>query len=228
METLKSVKADLENKKIIFREIGLIIALLLVFLAFSIKTPDKQNAGINFNGKSTVSEEMIPVTVQEVTPPPVAPPPQYVTRINIVENDVEADENIVIDAEADQETVVEEYLPNLPQEEDEVIAEETIFVVVESMPTFPGGYAALSQYLHENISYPIHARELNIQGKVFLTFVVEKDGSVTDVELLRGIGGGCDEEAIKVVQHMPKWNPGKQRNVPVRVKYNLPVNFKLE
>jgi len=228
MEPVKSVKADLENKKMIFREIGLIIALILVFLAFRLKTPEKQNNDFNLGGASKVSEEMIPVTVQDVKPPPVAPPPQYMTKIIIVENDVETDDDIVINAEADQETVIEEYVPFLPEEEEEVIVEEPIFVVVESMPSFPGGYEGLMTYLQENIKYPIHAKELNIQGKVFLTFVVEKDGSVTDVVLLRGIGGGCDEEAIKVVQNMPKWNPGKQRNVPVRVRYNLPVNFKLQ
>lgn len=228
MQPLKTVKADLENKKMIFREIGLIIALILVFLAFSLKTPEKQKSDIFAVGDLNVSEEMIPVTVQEAKPQPVAPP-QYVTRISIVENDAEADENIVINAEADQETVIEKYVPfTPPEEEEEVIAEEPIFVVVESMPSFPGGYEALMKYLHDNIRYPVMAKELNIQGKVFLTFVVEKDGSVTDVELLRGIGGGCDEEAIKVVQNMPKWIPGKQRNVPVRVRFNLPVNFKLQ
>ena len=83
------------------------------------------------------------------------------------------------------------------------------------------------KYLHNNMKYPLQAKELGIQGKVFLSFVVEKDGSVTDVSLLRGIGGGCDEEAIRVVKNMPKWIPGKQRNIPVRVRFNLPVNFRL-
>ncbi len=83
------------------------------------------------------------------------------------------------------------------------------------------------KYLQDNLKYPVRAKELGIQGKVYLSFVVEKDGSVTDVALLRGIGGGCDEEAIRAVKNMPKWIPGKQRNIPVRVRFNLPVNFKL-
>ncbi len=95
------------------------------------------------------------------------------------------------------------------------------------MPAFPGGMDKLMKYLSDNIKYPSQARELGIQGKVFLSFVIEKDGSVTDVTLLRGIGGGCDEEAIRVVKNMPNWIPGKQRNIPVRVRFNLPVNFRL-
>ena len=96
------------------------------------------------------------------------------------------------------------------------------------MPSFPGGMNKLMEYLQNNLRYPQLAKELNIQGRVFLTFVIEKDGSVTDIKLLRGIGGGCDEEAIRVVNNMPKWTPGSQRNRPVRVQFNLPVNFRLE
>ena len=95
------------------------------------------------------------------------------------------------------------------------------------MPGFPGGDVARMKYLRDNMKYPQMARESGIQGKVFVTFVVEKDGKVTDVRVLRGIGGGCDEEAIRVVKSMPKWNPGKQRGKPVRVQFNLPIIFKL-
>ena len=105
---------------------------------------------------------------------------------------------------------------------------EPIFVVVESMPSFPGGVSELMKYFHKNLKYPTLAKESGIQGIVFVTFVVEKDGSVTDVRVLRGIGGGCDEEAIRVAKDMPSWIPGKQRNIPVRVSFNLPVRFKLQ
>jgi len=96
------------------------------------------------------------------------------------------------------------------------------------MPEFPGGEGALHQYLAENIKYPQMAKESGIQGRVFVTFVVERNGKVTDVKVLRGIGGGCDEEAIRVVQNMPSWTPGKQRGKPVRVQFNLPVKFTLQ
>ena len=100
--------------------------------------------------------------------------------------------------------------------------------VVEVDPEFPGGMEALIKYLSENIKYPEQAKKDKIQGKVYISFVVEKDGSVADAKVLRGIGGGCDEEALRVVNAMPNWTPGKQRNTPVRVQFNLPVAFKLQ
>ena len=103
-----------------------------------------------------------------------------------------------------------------------------IFTVVEEQPSYPGGEEARIAFLQQNIKYPEEAKELGIQGKVFVTFVVEVDGSITDVRVLRGIGGGCDEEAIRVVKSMPHWVPGKQRGVPVRVQFNLPIKFTLQ
>jgi protein TonB len=107
-------------------------------------------------------------------------------------------------------------------------APKEIFTVVEEQPTYPGGDEARIKFLQDNMKYPEEAKELGVQGKVFVTFVVEVDGSITDVRVLRGIGSGCDDEAIRVVKSMPKWVPGKQRGVPVRVKFNLPINFKLQ
>jgi len=228
MEALKTSRADLENKKSIFGEIGLLISLLIVFLAFNWKTSDKSYIKSEKRDFIDIQEEMIPVTIQTPTLPS---PPQ--TRkavvIKIVENDIDVENDIVIDAEANQKTEMEAFTPYVPMEieEEETIEEETIFIVVESMPEFPGGMNKLMKYLQDNLKYPVRAKELGIQGKVYLSFVVEKDGSVTDVALLRGIGGGCDEEAIRAVKNMPKWIPGKQRNIPVRVRFNLPVNFKL-
>ena len=105
---------------------------------------------------------------------------------------------------------------------------DQVFQVVEVAPEFPGGMEALIKYLSENIKYPEQAKKDTIQGKVYISFVVEKDGSVADAKVLRGIGGGCDEEALRVVNAMPKWTPGKQRNTPVRVQFNLPIAFKLQ
>ncbi|MCF8228271.1 MAG: TonB family protein [Bacteroidales bacterium] len=224
MEAKKSKKADLENKKTIFIQIGLIIALGVVLLAFEWKTYEKKEV-MEFQREDVelVQEEIIQ-TKQEVKPPP-PPPPKQVTQIEIVEDDVEIEDEIEIDVEADMETEVEEYVPVFEEEE---VEEAEIFTVVESMPEFPGGQTSLFQYLQKNIEYPEIAKESGIQGRVFVTFVVEKDGSVTDVRVLRGIGGGCDEEAVRVVKSMPKWNPGKQRGKPVRVQFNLPVKFTLQ
>ncbi|RLD50132.1 MAG: energy transducer TonB, partial [Bacteroidetes bacterium] len=176
-----------------------------------------------------ILEDMVEITLQEKPP---APPkmPRQTTIIEIVENEIEVKEDIVIDVEADQETEIEEYIaePIMNFEEEEVAEEEFIFMVVESMPCFPGGDVARIKYLNKNIKYPTMARESGIQGRVFVTFVIEKDGSISNVKILRGIGGGCDEEAIRVIQNMPQWIPGKQRNIPVRVQFNMPIRFVLQ
>ena len=139
---------------------------------------------------------------------------------------MEVEDDLMIDAEADETTEMDEYIPI--EVDEEIVEEAAIFTVVESIPEFKGGRDALYAYLGNNIKYPVMAKESGIQGKVYVTFVVEKDGSITDVKLLRGIGGGCDDEAIRVVGSMPRWKPGKQRGKPVRVQYNLPVRFTLQ
>ncbi len=219
----KSPKADLERKKMLFTQIGLVFALAVVLLAFEWKSYEKQELSIMNRMVDDTPEEMVEVTLQEKPPPPPKPP-QQTTVIEIVEDDVEIEDEIEIDVEADEETIVEEYIPIDDDDEEE---ETQIFTVVESMPGFPGGDAARMKYLGTNIKYPTLARESGIQGRVFVTFVVETDGRVTDVKILRGIGGGCDEEAVRVIKNMPKWNPGKQRGKSVRVQFNMPILFKL-
>ncbi len=219
----KAPKADLESKKTIFIEIGLVIALAAVLFAFEWKSYEKTELNMASMVADDTPEEMVEITQHEKPPPPPKPP-QQTTIIEIVEDDVEIDDEIEIDVEADQETEVEEYVPI---EEDDEEEEAQIFTVVESMPGFPGGEAARINYLNKNIKYPQMARESGIQGRVFVTFVVEKNGKVTDVRVLRGIGGGCDEEAVRVIKNMPDWNAGKQRGKPVRVQFNMPILFKL-
>jgi len=227
MELKKAPKADLESKKIIFTQIGLIFAMAIILVAFEWKTYEKSVVDLGTRQVEDIAEEIIPITEQKIKPPP-PPPPKQVVKINIVEDDIEVDDEIDIDVEADENTEVQEYIAPVKVEEEESAEEMQIFMVVESMPEYPGGEPALYKYLAENIKYPQMAKESGIQGRVFVTFVVEKDGRVTDVRVLRGIGGGCDEEAIRVVQNMPKWTPGKQRGKSVRVQYNLPVKFTLQ
>lgn len=114
-------------------------------------------------------------------------------------------------------------------EEGEIVDDELegIFSVVDEDPTFPGGMEAMYRFLTENIKYPQEAKDKNITGKVYVTFVVEADGSISNPRLLRDIGGGCGQEAIRVVKLMPRWKPGKNKGQPVRVQFNLPVNFTL-
>jgi protein TonB len=225
MEAKKSPKADLENKKRIFLQIGLAIALLGVLAAFEWKTYERQVYDLGTLEMDFIEEEDIPITRQETPPPP--PPPEASTELVIVDDDVEIEEEFMVDVEATVMTEVKEFTPVVVVQEEEEISEEVIFTVVEDQPSYPGGEEARIRYLQENLRYPQMAREAGIQGTVFVTFVVERDGSVTDVRVLRGIGGGCDEEAVRVVQNMPRWNPGRQRGQPVRVQFNMPIRFVL-
>jgi len=179
---------------------------------------------------------------QEEAPPPPPPPPppeamvekvKFTAPVVVEDTTIEVtmasmdDLNKKGNVEAPTEDVVVEIKDEGPKVIETPVQAE-IFTVVEEQPGYPGGEEARISYLQQNIKYPEEAKELGIQGKVFVTFVVEVDGSITDVRVLRGIGGGCDEEAIRVVKSMPKWVPGKQRGVPVRVQFNLPIKFTLQ
>lgn len=225
MEIKKTEKADLENKKAIFFQIGLVVVLGLTLLAFEWKTYDKKIVDTGSRLAAEVMEEIVLQTQQNAPPPPPPPPQQQTTVLEIVENDKVIENEVSIDAEADEKTVVEEY--KAPVAEEKEVEETEIFTVVEESPGFPGGDEARIKFLQENIKYPTMARESGIQGTVYVTFVVEKGGNVSDVKILRGIGGGCDEEAIRVIKAMPKWNSGKQRGKPVRVQFNMPIKFTL-
>lgn len=225
MELKKSPKANLETKRTYFVQFGMIIALLITLGAFEWKSYEKQEINLEQRAVADIAEEIIPITKQEKPPPPPEPPKQT-TLLRVVEDDVVVEDIIIIDVMADDETEMEEFIPM--QIEEEEIVEEKIFIVVENQPEFPGGEKARRMYLAKNIDYPQLARESGIQGTVYLTFVVEKDGSVTDVRILRGIGGGCDEEALRVVKAMPRWQAGKQRGKPVRVQFQMPIRFTLQ
>jgi protein TonB len=226
MEEKKSPKANLENKKLMFMQIGMIISLLIAWLAFEHKSYDKRQIDESLlNREVVLDEEMVEITKQEEQKPQPVEQPQQTTQLEIVEDDVET-EDLNINAEVEQNEVIEEYVA--PEVVEEEVVEQEIFHIVEEMPAFPGGEAKLMEYVGKNIKYPQIARETGIQGRVFIGFVVEPDGSVSNVKLLRGIGGGCDEEAMRVVKSMPKWKPGKQRGKAVRVSYQIPVFFKLQ
>jgi periplasmic protein TonB len=223
MEAKKTPKADLESKKRIFLQIGLAVALIGVLVAFEWRTYERPQHDLGVLDLEIIEEEDIPITRPETPPPP--PPPEPSQELIIVDDDVEIEEDFTIDVEATVFTRVQEYTPIFVQEEE--IEEDAIFIVVEDQPSFPGGEEARLKFLRDNIRYPQMAREAGIQGTVFVTFVVERDGSVTDVRVVRGIGGGADEEAVRVVRNMPRWNPGRQRGQPVRVQFNMPIRFQL-
>ena len=216
MEPKKNPEVDLERKKGLFLQIGLIIALLVVLGAFEYKTYEKIAYNLGALNLDDLEEEIIPITKQEVKPPPPPPPPPEV--IEIVEDEVEIENEIEIeDTESDEDEEIE------IEEEDD----EEFFMVVENMPEFPGGDLGLMKYIQKNVKYPAIAKEYNITGKVYVNFIVDKSGSVTNVKIVRGVDKNLDAEAMRVVKSLPKYKPGKQRGKSVRVMFTIPINFTL-
>ncbi len=227
MQVKKSPKADLENKKTVFMQIGLVVVLSLVLIAFEWTTTDVNVDYSLMEQDVEVEEEIIPITRQEeVKPPPPPPPPAVADILNIVEDDVELDDELeIMDTEMDQNAMVD--FSNMVMEEETRDAGE-IFMIVEEMPEFPGGQEALQRYLASSVRYPVIAQENGIQGRVYIQFVINQTGEVTNATILRGVDPSLDREALRVVQAMPKWKPGKQRNRAVRVSYTVPINFVLQ
>lgn len=222
MELKKNPEVDLEKRKSSFMWMGMLFALALVLVAFEWKIFEKTETSLGNLELDLIEEEIIPQSIQKPPPPP--PPPAPTTVIEIVDDEEEIEEELEIeDMEVDQDTEIE-----FIEEVTEEVVEEEIFTIVEEMPSFPGGEAKLFEYLGKNIKYPQIAKEAGISGIVYVTFVVDSNGNITEVQVLRGIGGGCDEEATRVVKNMPKWQPGKQRGKPVKVRYNLPIRFSLK
>jgi protein TonB len=225
MEPKKNPEVNLERKRGLFLQIGLVIALLVVLGAFEYKTYEKITYNLGALSLDDLEEEIIPITKQEVKPPPPPPPPPEI--IEIVEDDVIIEDEIEIeDTESDEDEVIE-----IIEEDD-----EEIFMVVEQSPEFPClkfgrkelcGFAGLTSYLQKNVKYPPMAIEYNIQGKVYIQFVVEKTGKVTNVKIVRSVDKNLDAEAVRVVKSFPNWYPGKQRGKSVRVMYTIPVSFTL-
>ena len=228
MEPKKSPKADLENKRGIFVQLGLVISLGLVLLAFNWNSQIKEADSLGQVQAQDVEDEMIPITrPEEVKPPPPPPPPQVVEVLNIVDNNTDIDDELQIeDTEADDNTVVN--VAPIVQQKEEQTEEQPVFFIVEDMPEFPGGDIALRKYIAQAIKYPVIAQENGIQGKVYVNFVVNTDGSVTDAKIARGVDPSLDKEALRVINSLPKWKPGKQRGKPVRVSFTVPINFVLQ
>ena len=228
MEIKKSPKADLENKKMMAVLIGLVMALGIMYIAFEWSQNEITVYEEALQGPVEIDEEMVEVTFREETPPP-PPPPQPETVwsdiIDIQDNEAEV-ETTDFNSEDDADARVEIQAPIAPPEEEE--EEQVIHIRVEKMPEFPGGQDALNRYLVRNIKYPLLAQENGIQGRVVCQFVVNSDGSIVDISVVRGVEESLDKEAIRVIKSMPKWTPGRQGGKNVRVKYTLPIRFKLQ
>lgn len=226
MEVKKAPKADLEGKKTLFFEVGLALALGILLLAFEWKSETSKTKEIDTTAQMQVEEEIIPITQQNTPPPPPPPPaPKLADLIDIVENDQDIDEDLEItDAEDETENTVVD-VTKFEDFGEEDTGEEEVFTVVENMPSFKEG--DVLKWINTHTKYPVIAQENGVEGRVHVSFVVEKDGSITDVKVMRSVDASLDKEAIRVIKSMPKWNPGSQRGKPVRVSYNLPINFKL-
>ena len=228
MEVKKTEKANLENRRLLFTEIGLVAALLLVWGAFSYGTKEKKVAMFGPEAADVEVEEMVPITQETPPPPPDAPQiPVLSDQIDIVEDDIKVEDNFMsLEDDANLGVEIMDYVEEVKEE---VVEEEAIpFQLVEEKPSFNGGDAnEFSKWVNSKLVYPEIAKENGVQGRVTLQFTVEKDGSVTNVKVLRGVDSSLDKEAVRVVQSSPKWKPGKQRDRPVKVTYTFPVIFQL-
>jgi len=223
MEAKKNPKADLNKKTGLFLNIGLVVSLLLVITAFEWKFYDDGEL-MDLGQVSDEFEDVmeIPPTEQPPPPPPKIQQPEIIEVPD--EEEIEEEIEVDLDVEITEETVIEDIVFDEAVEEE--VADE-IFTIVEDQPQPKGGMAAFYEYIGKKLKYPAQARRMGIEGKVFVEFVVDKDGTITNVKAIKGIGAGCDEEAIRVIQSSPKWNAGKQRGRPVRVRMILPITFKL-
>lgn len=230
MEVKKSPKADLEKSKTLSILMGAVVALAILFVGFEWGSRDIQVVSASDGVADIIAEEEIEITRPENTPPPPPPPPAPVVTevLNVVEDDVELEQQEIASSEDSQNAVQQETFvaPAVVEEEEE--SAQQIFTVVEEMPKFPGGDAELLKFIAKSIKYPVIAQENGIQGRVICSFVVNRDGSVVDAEVLRGVDPSLDKEALRVIGTMPKWTPGKQRGKPVRVKYTVPITFRLQ
>lgn len=228
MEKKKSERADLQNKKVLFMEIGCIIALALVYFGFEYTSEEVRTVVLDDNSVITEIEDLIPITFETPPPPPAAPKiPVLSDQIDIVDDEIEIDDNMFLKLEDDPGSGVEikDYIEVIDEEVEE---EEIPFMLVEEKPTFQKGDAnQFSKWVNQRLVYPEIAKENGVQGRVTLQFTIDKDGSLTKVKVVRGVDPSLDKEAVRVVSMSPKWEPGRQRDRAVPVTYTFPVIFKL-
>ena len=222
MELKKNPKADLNKKQAMFFNIGLAISLLLITIAFEWRVYESGPSDLREVEDEFEDLIEIPLTSQPPPPPPTFIPPEIVE----IPDEEELEEEVIdLDMEMTEDMVIEEFVPEAPEEEDI----DRIFEAVEEPGGPIGGRQALITYLQQAIHYPRQARRMGLEGKVWVQFVLEKNGSISSFKVTRGIGGGCDKEAVRVLKECPlKWVPGKQRGKPVRSYFSLPIYFKLK
>ena len=230
MEIKKSPKADLEKGKGLNFLLGLVVALAIVYVALEYRTYDKIEAYTR--DKVDIADMEETILLEENEPEPEQPEPeqpqqqevQLPEEFKVVDNTQKVEKIALVSVDESKPLPPPTQVAPVKVEEEE----DKIHEVVESPAEFPGGYAALSKWLSKNLVYPEQAAEMGVQGKVIVRFVVEKDGSVTQATVLKGIDPALDKEALGVIQAMPKWKPGMQQGRAVRVRCTQPVQFKLQ
>lgn len=227
METKKTITADLERQKGLFLLMGFVLVLGLIFIAFEWTEQEIKVYEQTGMAGGPLDEDTVIVTQRLETPPPPAPEPPVVTpEIKIVENNVVTESTDAFNSEVKEEEEIKVVKPietKIEEEDDQVI-----FVAVEKNPEFPGGMEELYKYLGNEVSYPAAQKEMGIQGGVICQFVVNTDGSIVDVVVVKGVDPELDKEAIRVIKKMPKWIPGEQSKKKVRVKFTLRILFKIQ
>lgn len=227
MELKKSPKANLESKRKLFLEIGLVVALAACLFSFGTSRKVGKVMSLGVMENKAVVQEITPLVQPEEKKPEIPPPPRVVDLIRIVDNDMQLTTELEIEnTEVTPDLAINPVVQKFDTKEKDV-KEEEIFLVASEMPEFPGGNRALAKYLGDNVKYPEVAAETGVKGKVIVSFVVNKDGSICDVKILRGVDPALDQEAIRLVSNMPRWKPGKQGDRTVRVSYRVPINFQI-
>ncbi|MEQ9401958.1 MAG: energy transducer TonB [Cyclobacteriaceae bacterium] len=214
---------DLTHKPL-FKSIGLCISLSVTIIAFNWKSVDHDRL-MHLGVLEEDVNELIDIPVSEQPPPPPPKVTEAFTIKEVIDEEIIEEIEFDLDIETNEETVIQEVVLTVEIDEEE---SETVFTIVEKEPEPVGGVKAFNEYLTKSLKYPKMASRMGISGRVFAEFVVEKDGSLTDIKIVKGIGAGCDEEAMRVLKEAPKWSPGKQRGIPVRVKRIVPITFVLK
>jgi len=226
MEYKKDPKHDIESKRPLYGNFALVLVLLATIIIFEWKI----NINDNINKLNVIHDDFEEVMDIPQTEQPPPPPPKQIKNINIIEvpdvEEIEEDIDVSLDIDMTEDTKVEEFDIISVEPEEELV--EEIFTIVEHQPTPKGGYVQFYQFVGENLKYPQTAIRMGVEGKVFLQFTVNKTGEISDVIVIKGIGHGCDEEAIRVISKAPSWNAGKQRGNPVNVRMIIPIQFTIQ
>jgi periplasmic protein TonB len=223
MESKKNRSKNLDNKKTLFFQIGLVITLIGVFYAFQWKLHERVIPDIGQGRMLQHDIEIIDIVIPERPKPEPIP---ELTELITTKEEIPDDIDVILDVDNVRNVSIP--LPEIIPMPEEKPLDEPIIAVPEYMPEFPGGAEALFRYFRQNLRYPDQERHLGIGGTVFVGFVVEKDGSITHVHVSRGVSPGLNEEAMRVVRNMPNWIPGRMGINPVRVSYTVPITFRLQ